>query len=182
MHVTFSKPSTLHVILPAVVKLFVPPQSPYTQPPPPARAARLLLLQKIVGFGADGRSQLVSADTNGTVTIWDLGGGRDAMARHAHGHHNRGGDGGKGNANKATRDFLPELGGGGVNKHQALPLVARCGKDPTIIVFVEEHRTGRNRVALLDRVGYMISCRGVSRHVANSAFSLFSLPFAHEAS
>eukprot|EP00752_Nemacystus_decipiens_P008065 g7209.t1 len=89
-----------------------------------------------VHFGADGRSQLVSLDSQRTVKVWDIGGGREANA--ALQEHSARGGGGKGGAaggaggagaKAAARDFLPELrgtGGGVSTKFQAVPLVPRC--------------------------------------------------------
>ncbi|CAM9146055.1 unnamed protein product, partial [Hapterophycus canaliculatus] len=86
---------------------------------------------KRVRFGADGRSQLVSLDSQGIVKVWDVGAGRNAVAA-ADGYNARGGGGG--GVKPAARDFLPDLrgvgggvGGGGIGgiKFQALPLVAR---------------------------------------------------------
>lgn len=74
-------------------------------------------IQKIVRFGADGRSQLVSVNAQQTVRVWDLGTGLDSTAMRPKG-------GSKSVAAKAARDFLPDLDAKG-KKHQALPLVAR---------------------------------------------------------
>lgn len=54
------------------------------------------------------------------VKVWDIDGGRDAVAAAQGHHHGRG-------TKAAAREFLPELrgSGGAFSKFQALPLVAR---------------------------------------------------------
>eukprot|EP00903_Cladosiphon_okamuranus_P008521 g8183.t3 len=88
-----------------------------------------------IKFGADGRSQLVSLDSQRTVKVWDIGGGHDAIAALRENHPRRGGGrggaavgAGGGSSKAAARDFLPELrgsGGGAFTKFQAVPLVPR---------------------------------------------------------